>query len=328
MTGTVTLTLEIELAWGLAHTPDADPQDRHSVDRRQETETLQRLLAICNDLDLSVSFDVVGHLLLDSCDGCHDGPHQPGWFDADPGTDSVTNPLYYAPDLVERIRRAQTDHELCTHTFSHARCDEVREEVLNWELDRVAALHAERGLQPVRSFVPPVHAPPPRDVLINHNIHTVRRPVEYRPPIANPNPPANPLSRALWYVHRSHPVEMLLRKPVVRPPIECDGLVETYTSWHASLSAPYLPNGCALPHPVYRMIPRSSRQQHHRRHLIRGLRDAAANDENVHYWSHLFNISNTAQWPPLQSFLKTLAGYRDRDMVRVETMAELGERVT
>ncbi|NHN46529.1 polysaccharide deacetylase [Halostella sp. JP-L12] len=325
MDATVTISLEIELAWGLAHIQDADPQDRHSKGRRRETETLERLLGLCDDLGLPVSFDVVGHLLLDSCAGTHDGPYPPGWFDADPGTDSSTDPLYYAPDLVERVRKAEIDHEVCTHTFSHARCDEVSEAVIDQELEHVIDLHDERDLPSVQSFVPPVHAPPPRDVLVDHGIRTVRSPVEYRPPIAAPSHPENALARMMQRIGRLHPVEMVSRTPSVYSPAEVDGVVETYTSWHASLSAPYLQNGTASPHLLYRTLPRSVRQRHHRRYLLEGLQSVASNDGCIHYWSHLFNLSNDVQWPPIRSFLEALASYRDRDAVQIKTMAELGE---
>lgn len=327
MVGTVTISLEVELAWGLAHVPDAEPLDRHSPRGEREREALERLVALCDDLNLPISFDIIGHLLLDACDGDHGGPHPLGWFDADPGTDRERDPLYYGPDLADRILTADVDHELCTHTFSHARCDRVDGTVIDWELSRVAELHEDRGLGPIESFVPPVHAPPPADVLRDHGIRTVRRPTEYRPPVEKPDPPERALDRAVWRLHRSHPVETVLRRPTVVDPNVVDGLVETYTPWHASLTAPYLQNGTMPPHPVYGALPRSLRQRWHRRYLLEGLHEVAANGGAIHYWSHLFNLCSDEQWPPVESFLRTLAEYRDREAIRIERMVDLGRRV-
>jgi hypothetical protein len=61
MTGTITLSLEIELGWGLAQ---FNKLDTLSDDRRQETDHLRRLLTLCDELSVPITFDIVGHLLL------------------------------------------------------------------------------------------------------------------------------------------------------------------------------------------------------------------------------------------------------------------------
>lgn len=112
MAGALTISLEIELAWG---THDKDSNDRfdHISPRREvETKTLNNLLKLCDDLELPITFDVVGHLFLSSCDGSHPSPHEGDWFASDPGTDEESNPLFYAPDMVKNIRDAKVDHEL------------------------------------------------------------------------------------------------------------------------------------------------------------------------------------------------------------------------
>jgi len=328
MVGTVTLSVEIELGWGLARSGGPDPLERHGPERRAETDRLNSLLALCDELTVPISFDVVGHLLLDGCNGTHAGPHPAGWFDGDPGTDRRRDPLYYAPDLIDAVADARTDHELCTHSFSHARCDRVDDRVVDWELGRVADLHADRGIERPASFVPPVHAPPPAGVLRENGIRTVRRPVEYRPPVADPEPPSGAMDRLGWRLRRSHPVETLCRSPAVQRPRRRNGLTETYTSWHASLSAPYLRNGRLDPHPAYRAIPRSLRQRLHRRYLLSGLRQIARSGGSVHYWTHLFNLVPEAQWTPVRSFLEAVASYRDRGAVEVSPMVELDREGT
>lgn len=125
MAGVVTLSVEVELAWGQHDKGSEAFESVLSEGRTSETAALRRLLSTCDDLDIPISFDVVGHLFHDSCSGIHQSPHDSGWFDADPGTDLDTDPLFYAPDLIRSIDDATTDHGICTHTYSHALCDEI-----------------------------------------------------------------------------------------------------------------------------------------------------------------------------------------------------------
>lgn len=326
MTGTVVLSMEIELGWGLARLP-IEPEDRHSQERVRETETLERLLTVCDDLELPITFDVVGHLFESACDGTHDGPTPADWFADDPGTDVETDPLFYAPDLIEQIRAANVDHEIATHTFSHVRCDQVDDEVLSWELDEAARAHERAGFGRPASLVPPMHGPPNPAVVRDAGITGVREPVTLRPPVAERSPPDSTLGALAWRVTESHPAQVLLRShPIAGPELD-DGVVRHPTTWHASLTAPFLPNGTQEPSAVFRALPTRLRQAVHKRYLRRALDDAASAESYCHLWTHLFNLSNDAQFPPVQSFLERLAARRDDGDVTVETMASVSAEV-
>lgn len=323
MSGTVTISLEIELGWGVHHLPGSAGLDRHSTNRRVETETLERLLAVCDELDVPISFDVVGHLLLEDCSGTHDGPHGPEWFDADPGSDVDTDPLFYAPDLVRRIDEAETDHEICTHTFSHVPCGQVDPAVVDWELRAARDAHDAFGLAPPTTLVPPMHSPPPPKPVRDNGIVGVRRPVEYQEPVAPHRPPDSLVERLPWRVRQFYPVQVLARSHPVRDPNPVDGIVEQFTTWHASLTAPYLPNGQAEPHSAFKLLPSSVRQSIHDRYLHGALRSAVESESHAHLWSHLFNLSNEVQWPPVQSFLEAVARRRDEGEVKISTMTDV-----
>lgn len=321
MVGTIIISLEVELAWGVQHLPDQEGMERHSPDGEQERAYLDRLLSLCDDLDLPLSFDVVGHLLLEGCEGDHDGPHEAGWFDGDPGTDSERDPLFYAPDVVDRIRSAGADHEICTHTFSHVRCDEVNREVLDWELDASDRVHERYGLPKPRSFVPPVHGPPPMAALARHGIRVARRPVQYEPPVAStPDSWLRQLTP-----RRPYPLQVLARRHPVRDPDVVAGVIQTYSTWHTSLTAPYLPSGQRDVHTVFRQIPVTLRQRLHDRYLRGGLDAAIEQDSHAHFWCHLFDLANEKQWPPIEAFLQKLAAAREDGSIRILTMAELAD---
>jgi len=303
---TVTLSMEIELAWG-GH--DLEEFSGYiSKDRKKETETLKELLKICDKLGISFSFDIVGHLLLDNCSGHHDGGHPDGWFDADPGTNTNIDPEFYAPDLLEMILNADTDHEVCTHTFSHLLCDRVSEKIINWELQKEKDLHSDVSGNGPHSMVPPRHRSVRNGLLQKNGIKTVRK------PIPGYSIPENKMSEYIWKLTRTHPV---------KEPIRVDGVLETYCTPHPSLTAPYLSNGRCPPHPAFRIIPRSVRQKIHKKYLIDGLERSIAADSYIHFWTHLYNLSNSEQMHPVKFFLQYLSERIDNGQTEIKTMAEL-----
>lgn len=307
MTGTVTLSVEVELGWGFH---DLGAYDVLSEDREAETQALNRLLALCDELDIPFTFDVVGALFLERWPGEFDGPHENGWFDAIPRTNVDRNPLFYAPDVVQHIQRADANHELSTHTFSHVLCNRASPDVVAWELGRAREVHREFGAPAPVSLVPPRHSSPPTDVLEAEGVEIIR---------------------TIGYDRPSTPVEKLYRQflsaPSPRDPRLVDGVVETYCAPHTTLTAASLQSGQHSPHPIFRALPTRVRQRMHERTLSRSVREAVEQDSAVHHWCHLHNMANDAQWKPIRNFLRSLAGKRDRGEVEVLTMAELNERV-
>lgn len=317
MVGSITLSVEIELGWGVHDLTAPDRYSSLSRTRDPETETLEKFLDLCEKLTIPVSFDVVGHLFLDGCTGNHHGPHTSGWFSNDPGTDVDRDPLFYAPDLVDRIAAVTVEHELCTHTFSHVLCDSVPRDVLEWELELAATVHADRGFPRPESLVPPRHRPVRNSVVREHGIRTVRVPIH--------DPPTNAADRLAGMgrslsrlIGRSHPVCL---------PRTVNGVVETYSTLEPSLTAPFLPAGQDPAHPALRAIGLDRRQRLQRRYLREGLEATVEADSFAHFWTHLFNMSNEEQWPPVESFLRAIARRRDQGSVEILTMDALPDRV-
>lgn len=297
MPGSATISVEIELGWGFHDKADPREVAELSDDGQTEREALEWFLDACDDAGVPVTFNVVGHLLLESCDGRHDGPHGAGWFDRDPGTDAETDPLFYAPEVVELIRDADVDHEICTHTFSHVLLDEVSDAVIDWELTESQELHDEN----VVSLVPPRHRKPPYDVLREHDIEVIRQPVDE-------TPPSSTVEWFLWALTRDHPLDR---------PQTFDGVVETRTSSFMTLTATYLSSGVSQPHPAYRVLPRRFRKRIHENFLLSGLDAAIRGDSHIHYWTHLYNMAHDAQRQPLRNLLETMAQKEDAEILRM-----------
>ncbi|MDH5021543.1 polysaccharide deacetylase family protein [Halobacterium rubrum] len=303
----VTISIEVELGWGVH---DLEGSEHLSENGEAERNALGRLLDHCDRVDVPVSFDVVGHLLEDECDGTHDGPHGNGWFEADPGTDAEANPLFYAPAVGHEILGRQTDHELCTHTYSHVICGDASPETVAWELRRAQSQLETLTGSAAHSVVPPRHSPPERATLRGAGIETVR--------VSRDTSDRGRLARAGELVVGPHPTF---------EPRLVDGVVETYCTSYPSLTASTLPSGQRPPPPPFRALPVGLRQRLHRRYLSRAVDAAVESDGDCHLWCHLYDLANDAQWPPVREFLTELGARRDRGEVDVVTMASLNERV-
>jgi len=307
---TVVISIEIELRWGFH---DISQPSNVSSGATAERETLKSLLELCDEVDIPITFNVVGHLLHASCDGEHDSPHEDGWFLSDPGTDVDTHPEYYAPDMIRAIMDAETPHEICTHTYSHALFNEADRQTVDWELRRVRELFSLVGIPPSRSIVPPRHHPPPKDVLRDFGIDIVRLPTPDSGR-RNEGRVRKFLSTLCGEIPRSTPQIV-------------DGVVETYCKPHPSLSALYLRNGRNQPHPAFRAIPTWLRRCLHRRQLQRSLDRTIDERSTLHVWTHLQNISNDEQWPQVAGFIRKLGSEKRKADVSVLTMAELSEKL-
>ena len=312
MTGSVTISLEVELGWGVV---GFGMLDKISPGRRRETRRLKALLDRCETHEVPITFNVVGHLLLEECEGHHEGPYPDGWFDRDPGTSVEEDPKFYAPDLVEAIRDSSTPHEICTHTFSHVECDEVPPETVAHELRTAREVFEANGIDDLVSLVPPRHSPPPREVLRETGIEAVRVP-HYRSP--DYDDPKTPAHKFLEMLNGPHPVG---------PPRLVDGAVETYSPVYKTLAAEYLPLGEYDTHGIYRPLPRSLRKRIHRRYHRRALDRAVEADGHAHFWSHLYDVANDHQWPQIEALVADIGRRRERGDLEVKTMKQLNEDV-
>lgn len=312
MPATVTFSIEIELGWGVVQ---YDKLDVLSPDRQAETAALERLLDLCDKLEIPITFNVVGHLLRDRPLESYDGGHEAGWFDNIPRTGPQEAPHFYAPDLIRRIRDASVDHEICTHTFTHVECANVAPEVLQWEFEKVLKTHGDFGLDRPVSLVPPRHSPPPREILREYGIEIVRSSRARAPGFEEPT---NRIQLA-WDI-------LTGAQPIASPRVTED-VVETYCTRFPSLTAPFLQSGQQKPHPVFRTIPRFVRRRLHSRNLNRSLSAAIEQDSYIHIWSHLWETANDVQWSLVETALRQVSKIRANDQAHIKTMEELNHDV-
>lgn len=292
MPGSAIFSVEVELGWGYHDLQRPNKYATLSESRDAETEALERLLTLCDQFEIPITFDVVGHLMLNDCSGTHRGEYPTDWFGADPSTDVESDPLFYAPDLIEMIEAAEVDHEICTHTFSHALGEKFTPTQLDSDLKRAQDLHRERFGQPAESIVPPRHQQMDSEILKQNEIRVIRQTIgkmpETKPALLK------------WYFSRNHPV---------MEPVRDGGLVTTYTSVTQSMTAPYISHGQGTVHPVLRSIPLHLRKYIHRKYVKDALDRAATENKHVHLWTHLHDMANEAQLAIVGQVIRLAADY-------------------
>jgi hypothetical protein len=160
------VSADLELAWAWRYARVfSDPYEAALRLGRQTRANIEPLLALLGAADRPVTWATVGHLFLERCENGPQGPHPEiprlqgfendlwsfsggDWFEHDPCSDLTSNPEWYAPDLVERIRAVDERHEIACHTFSHVDfADETcPPRVAEAELRATVDAAAERGI--------------------------------------------------------------------------------------------------------------------------------------------------------------------------------------
>jgi peptidoglycan/xylan/chitin deacetylase (PgdA/CDA1 family) len=158
------ISLDTELGWGSF---DKGGLQRNHKLYTQERDIIKRLLALFDCHKINATWAIVGHLFLKGCS--RNGPDnhnhvlQPGyswypdgWLSHDPFSDASKDPLFYAPDIVDRIMAARQSHEIASHTFTHAILGdpECSREVAYSQLSECKRLAKDLGTETVSVVFP------------------------------------------------------------------------------------------------------------------------------------------------------------------------------
>ena len=163
----VSSNFDFELITGWRGLSDSayEAKEREMSDVR---ERIHDLIDRFETAGVPVTWNTVGHLALEACDG-----HE---FDIerDPETDRSDAGLWYAPDLVTRLLDADADFEIGSHSFSHPQFDTISRERANFELRRSNEIASTLGVD-MRSFVYPQNRVGYAELLADHGFDVVRR---------------------------------------------------------------------------------------------------------------------------------------------------------
>jgi peptidoglycan/xylan/chitin deacetylase (PgdA/CDA1 family) len=312
--GAFTLSLDFELIWGTLDTAGPDGFARQCMVEREQV--IDQLLSLLGELDISATWCVLGHLMLESC-SCVDGVKHPeivrpnhawhtdDWFTHDPAGSEATDPNFYGASLVEKIRECPVPQEIGCHSFSHPIFGDsgCSRETADSELAACRRLAAAQGIE-MHSFAFPRNSPGHLDVLAQHGFTCFRGP--------EPN----------WYERPRLPREakraahfadvVLARSPPVVVPFRAGEL------WNVPGSMIYLPM-----HGIRRLIPVQRRVTR----ALKGLDRAVLEKRLFHLWLHPTNLAD--RLPQMLSGLRTVLGrashLRERGQLSIVPMAGVPE---
>lgn len=303
--GSVTLSVDAELGWGW-HDIDTPPKDRVEAGR-PGWKRLQKLLS---EFSIPATWALVGHLLLDDCDGRHEGhPAGVNWFERETGEWEQRRDLRFGNGLVEDLQTARVDHDIGCHTFSHVPLwnTKTNREIVRAELERSVEVAAERGLSMV-SFVYPRNRVGHRDLLAEYGFTTYRgnRPKS----VVDTNETLGKVAKiARGTVPGTGP-------PVVDPTVDEYGLVNIPASLYLF---------------GFEGRARTVAETVHADPIVLKARhgiDAAADSDGVfHMWLHPNNLVDERDFDRMRAILSYVNKRRRAGDVKVATMATVADEV-
>jgi hypothetical protein len=172
----VLIQADFEMAWAWIWAKIFASNIRGVLEKAwQERRNIPRILNLCDQFQIPITWATVGHLMLESCQRKNGFIHQEiprlkyfenefwkysekDWFEHDPGTNLSSNPEWYASDLIKDILRRKVKHEIGCHTFSHIDCsdDVCTPDVLKTEIKACQQASIPLGIE-LKSFVHPAH---------------------------------------------------------------------------------------------------------------------------------------------------------------------------
>jgi len=170
------ISADFELAWAFRFTKsEKNPVENALKRARLARKNIPGIIELCKKYNIPITWATVGHLFLESCSKNSKYAHQElkrlkyfespywkfdqgDWFEADPCTNVDSAPEWYAPDLIDKIKKSGTKHEFGCHTFSHIDCREsvCPPEVFKSELNECRKLAGANDVD-LKSFVFPGH---------------------------------------------------------------------------------------------------------------------------------------------------------------------------
>ncbi len=172
----VLISADFELAWAWRYAKNfTNSHEQALVKASKERQNVPKILSLCEQFNIPITWATVGHLFLESCEKV-DGaihPEMPrlphfenrywkfegaDWYEHDPGSNYLDAPEWYCPDLIKQIKETSVDHEMACHTFSHIDCRDgvCPPELMRAELEICKELAEKEGFK-LSSFVHPGH---------------------------------------------------------------------------------------------------------------------------------------------------------------------------
>lgn len=150
----LTISIDLELAWG--NWDNLTPFHIQNIESK-EPEIIDRLLKIFDQYGFSVTWAFVSALLDENS------------AQSMPGNKS----LWFAPEIIEKIRNSNVSHDLGSHGGKHKYFDEMTEQEAIEDLEYTAHIHSKHEI-PLCSFVYPRNKVAKTKILSNKGIKIYR----------------------------------------------------------------------------------------------------------------------------------------------------------
>lgn len=154
--GALCISIDLELAWGIWDKPSAA---YHRSCAEKERAIVAALLDVFAAREIAATWAIVGRLL----DGTAKPPVQTDFGDR----------IWFAPELVDAIRRASPVHDIGSHGFSHLYFPQTDREQLRADLQAARRIHDTHGLD-FTSFVFPRNQVAHLDLLAEAGLEVFR----------------------------------------------------------------------------------------------------------------------------------------------------------
>jgi len=314
--GTMVVSLDLELAWGRF---DLLPLVTLEHESRQERKHIPPLLALFDRYDIPATWAVVGHLMLERCVRNQQGVAHPDllphayyswfpldWYCLDPCTTVDSAPAWYAPDIVEWIRRTRVRHEIGSHSFGHIYYGdpECTPSVALADLNAALEIAARQGIL-LKSFVFPRNQVGHLDILKRFGLRSYRG---AEPPLIRTE--NRVLQRAVHFLDQL----LALRPRAVRAEEALPGL------WNLPGNHFFIARDG-----MRRMIPMASRVLKGKR----GITHAVKTGGLYHLWFHPFNLNEDteAMLSGLAEIFEYAYRMREQGLLEILTMDDYARRL-
>lgn len=297
--GSVVISVDAELGWGF-HDLEDPPQKRIEYARNgwNQLHTLAEQYAI------PMTWAVVGHLLLDECDGTHQShPTPPGWFARERDEWRLRPDLRFGGELVRALQASDLCHDIGSHTFSHVVFDDARldETVIEAEIEAAKNAAKPYGIE-YDSITFPRNAVGYREVLADAGFRVYRS-----------GGPQQPAHQRQW--RKIAATRNPDRVPLVEPVIDEYGLVDVPPSV-------FLFGFQGLPRDVCETLWMDPIV----RQVTGAIDNAVSSGGIVHLWLHPNDIVTERDSNRLETIFAYIDAKRDSGLT-VETLADVADRV-
>lgn len=306
--GYFVLSLDTELAWGYFDKARAR-RELFSKDGSTERQAVTRLLALCDEHEVSATWAMVGHLAVPHS-RCSEACPVNSWCGRLSSYEEIRSephPLWYGPDIADKLVASAGRHELAFHGFSHEVFDEAimsRERARN-EISLWRDAFSYSGVE-LRSVVFPRNIVGHLDVFAEEGFTAFRS--------VKPERYGQGRSRLLRK-YADHLFGLTL------PPVHLDLTVGPRRLVDVAASVEMFGFNRA----VERRLDDMGWQTLRMRRIARAVRHAGRVGGTVHLWAHPWEFRTAQDFEKLRYVLDVVARERDAGRIHSVTMAQRAE---